>query len=645
MNTGKNLNKFHLRKSGYQFKSLIYIALFFSVLFVSCNSDNITRNSYYTFTEEMMGRYFMNRPDSFSEFRKLLDTTEVMGLLNAYGHYTCFAPTNEAMHAFYASRGRTSLEDFSADTLKKIAYDHIIKDEELGTETFLEGRLPYLTMSKRYISVTFSGFQTGDHTIRVNKTSPILKPDVIVHNGVVHVIGEVLKPTEKTLVEAINDDPKFRLFSEALLATHLDEKLNLIEDESYSYTYWNNYYDDVPRERLGTTIYVPEFKKYGYTALMESDSTYEAHGIQNLEDMKAYAKMVYDAVFPEDAGVEDITDPRNSLNKFVAYHLINKQIGRTKFIIDYYNTSNTIQTYDMYEYVEMMCPKTLMEVRTLRNSNRTNVFNYNSSTGEFITLTDDYDNDALNGVYHEIDGILQYDLNVASEVSSKRLRLDLASFFPELTNNNMRGIGDGVNNRSRFILPHGYVDRLEFSEQTVFFYYCYDSRLIDFQGDEIFLLEGLYEFTITTPIIPKGTYEVRMCYHSNGNRGAVQMYWDGVPTGIPLDLNILATNPSIGYQLPGSDSADPNGYENDKTMRNRGYMKGPSSYKSDGGFYSNATVNVRLSSNVLRRILGIYTFNEVKEHKFHIKASRTGQFQMDYLEFVPVEAIEGEGID
>lgn len=632
----------------FQNRNVVWISVLLAgvLVFNSCDSDDISGDSFYTFTEEMMGEYFEKRPEKFSEFFKLLDTTKTIGLLKAYGDYTCFAPNNEAMLAFYEKTGRTSLEEFPYDTLQKIAYDHLIKDYEVTSEAFLEGRLPYLTMSKRYVSITYAGFVTGDFTIKVNRTSPLIEPDIDVHNGVIHEIGEVLKPTDRTLVETINDDPKFTLFAEALLATKLDEKLNLIEDESYNYTYWNNFYDHVPRERLGTTIYVPEFKKYGYTALLESDSTFLLNGIENLDDLKAYAKEVYDAVYPEDAGITDITDPKNSLNRFMAYHLINKQLGYTKFIIDYDNTYHSIKTYDMYEYIETMCPKTLMEVRTLRSLNRTNVFNYNSSTGDYISIVEsNYDNDALNGVYHEIDGILQYDLSVASEVSSKRLRVDLAAFFPEITNNNMRGIGDGVNDRRRYIIPHGYVDRLEFSEQTTFFYYCNDTRLADFQGDEMFLLEGLYEFTITTPIIPKGTYEIRMCYQPNGNRGAVQMYWDGKPTGIPLDINITANDPQIGYILPGEDINDPNGFENDKMMRNRGYMKGPASYRSDGGFYSNSTTNARLSSNVLRKILGIYTFNEVEEHKFRIKASRTGQFQIDFLEFVPVEYIEQEGID
>jgi uncharacterized surface protein with fasciclin (FAS1) repeats len=105
-----------------------------------------------TFSTEMMGEYVANRTEDFSEFKKLLEVTEVMGLLNAYGEYTLFAPTNEAMYAFYADQGKSSLDDFSTDTLKKIAYDHIIKGYIVKTENFVDGLMPFLTMSDRFIA-------------------------------------------------------------------------------------------------------------------------------------------------------------------------------------------------------------------------------------------------------------------------------------------------------------------------------------------------------------------------------------------------------------------------------------------------------------------------------------------------------------
>jgi hypothetical protein len=154
----------------------------------------------------------------------------------------------------------------------------------------------------------------------------------------------------------------------------------------------------------------------------------------------------------------------------------------------------------------------------------------------------------------------------------------------------------------------------------------------------------MYDFTMETPPIPAGTYEVRFSYQPTGGRGAAQLYWDGVPCGIPLDLRILANDPLIGYVEPGTDAEDPSGFENDKMMRNRGYMKGPNTYLDVLGVWYGKKI-ARQSSQSLRRILGTYTFTKSATHLFSVKAVREGQFMMDFLEFVPVEMIENEGID
>ena len=263
----------------------VAITLFFMAALVSsCDSDDVG-DSYYTFTEEMMGSYFEERPEEFSEFVRMLDTTNVLGLLNAYGDYTCFAPNNEAVAAFYASKGRSTLEEFPYDTIVKIVYDHIIKDTEVKVEDFIEGRLPYLTMSNRYVSVSFANYANDTAIITVNKFASILYKDKTVHNGVIHTISEVLKPTDKTLVEALSEDDRYNLFSEALIETGLYNQLALIRDESYDVDALD---EGILNKDIGEVY--PEFKKYGYTALVESDETYAAAGITNLESMANYAK-------------------------------------------------------------------------------------------------------------------------------------------------------------------------------------------------------------------------------------------------------------------------------------------------------------------------------------------------------------------
>ncbi|HNZ69322.1 MAG: fasciclin domain-containing protein [Prolixibacteraceae bacterium] len=637
-----------------QGKGLTWSAIVLAVLFLlpACNSDDVGDN-FYTFTGETVGQYIKNRPETYSEFAHILDTTGVMGLMNAYGDYTCFLPDNEAVIRFYKSKGKTSIKDFSLDVLKKIAYDHIIKDFTIATEDFIEGFLTKQTMSGRYVDIGISSDETG-LVYTVNTTSKITEKDIEAHNGIIHVISEVLSPTENTLVEVISADQDFSLFFEALQATGLDKNISLIKDEDYVPDP-----DYVTRENTGVVynyarVRVPRERKYGFTALMESNETFKKNGINNLDDLKAYAKQAYDKLYPQDASISDITNRNNSLNRFVAYHLINKKLPMRLFIEKYDNTgmnyestgeTHSVKVVDMFEYLETLCPNTLIEVRTLRTTNEYNIFNMIPESGKAIRLTANFDNDALNGVYHEIDNILVYTAEVERMLSTKRLRMDVASFFPEFVNNNIRignsRVGGGLYSE-RYYLPNGFVDRIKASASTEVHYFNADDRFMDYQGDELFL-SGLYDFDITTIPIPPGTYEVRFGYQPTGLRGVAQLYWDGIPTGIPLDLRTLANDPDIGYQYPGTDTRDPEGFENDKAMRNRGYMKGPASYTVIAEWWYTGA-SARMSEDVLRRILGIYTFNEWSTHTFSVKAVKSGEFMFDYLEFVPLEVLEYEDI-
>lgn len=651
-----NRIQFSNRKSSYTKSNQRYILMrlwsvipvLIVMLFFACDSDDVGE-FIYTEKGETTGDYISNRPELYSEFSQMLEITGVMGLLNAYGKYTCFLPDNDAMFKLYETKGKSSMEEFQVDSLKKIVYDHIIKDFIITSDEFVDGFLPNLTMSGRFIKISYE-IAEGSIVYKVNSTSTIKQKDIIVHNGVIHALGEALSPTENTLVEAIASDAKFSLFFEAMLETGLNELLEPIQDENY--LPGNLIERDGIINGIGGIYHVPKERKYGFTALMESNATFADHGMNSLEDLKSYAKQVYDNIYPEDAGITDPKDTKNSLNRFIAYHLINKKLSSQLFIEKYDNTgqfyetrgeTHSIKTQDMFEYIETMCPNTLLEVRTLRATNEYNIFNMIEETGEAIRLTDDFDNDAVNGAYHEIDNILIYSTEVDRLLSSKRLRLDAASFFPELTNNNIRVGHATVDYPSeQWLLPQGYIERVKTSSTTSFQYINADDRFCDYQGDEVFL-SGMYDFEITTPPIPAGTYEVRFGYQPTGNRGAAQLYWDGVPTGIPLDLRLLADNPKIGYELPGSDPADPDGYENDKMMRNRGYMKAPASFKViNTAWYSGSSA--RMSPSALRRILGIFTFTEPGHHTFSVKAVRGGEFMFDYLEFVPLEVLEYEDV-
>lgn len=623
--------------------------LLFSVLaagcFTACNSDDIGGN-LYTFTDQTMGQYFeRDSTKTMTEFRRLLDTTDIMGLLKTYGEFTCFAPTDSAMRAFYVENNKTGLWDYSMDSLQLMAFDHLINGTILTNSQFIKGNQGPVSMSDRYFKISFDSIGNGT---RVNDSSLIIKKDITVHNGVIHKINKVLNPTREGIAALIAKDKKFSIFYDALNATGLIDSMRLVKDDSYD----PNKYDVAvltPKSR-GDWYYseYPSGRKYGYTVFMESNATMQAHDIRSLEMLKLYAKSIYDEVYPEDAGITDLTNRKNSLNRFIAYHMVDKQLNLSK-IIDAYDTDHMIKTRDMYEYIETMCPNTLIEVTKERATNRTNLLNIHVSSEDNLTkvvqITNYNDKTAVNGVYHEINDMLVYNFDVANMMSTKRLRFEAASFFPELTNNNLRGRGNTLPNL-QFKLPRGYIDRIKCSEQTSVNYLTPYYRYQDYEGDELFLSSNagkLYDFSIVTPPVPAGTYEVRFGYLTNGKRGVAQLYFDGVPAGVPLNLNNAATASSIGYVAPGQDPDDPYGFQNDKMMRNRGFMKGPACFKvpTTGWSYGE---NARMSPQLLRRIMGTYTFKAAGNHILMVKGLSGGEFMMDYLDFVPTSVLETEDI-
>jgi hypothetical protein len=590
-----------------------------------------------------MGQYLAS-DTSFSEFTKLIERTKIIGLLNSYGSYTCFAPDNQAMHAYYKLKGKNSLDDFTADTLQQIAYDHIINGAVVMGVDLVKGVLPSLSMSDRSILISFK-----DTSTYVNKDSRIYKKDIIVHNGVIHCIEKNLDPVRDGISLVISKDTTFRMFYAALEATGLVDSLLKTVDDKYSLTAQQIVeLEEAVKTTVASERHAPTTRKYGYTVLMESDKTLRENGIVDLNTMKQYAKSVYDEVYPEDAGIDDITNRKNSLNRFIAYHLIDKRLSSSKFI-NAYHTAHMSGVVDMYEYIETLCPNSLIEVKFDRLSQTGNRFNTSMETGKYIGLvTSNSDNQTDNGFYHELNGMLTYNADLVNDLSSKRLRFDIASIFPELTNNNMRGRpSDNAANLYRNAIPKGYLDKLTCTDQTVVCYSNAHDLLMNFEGDEVFLTvknDKLYDFTFTTPPVPKGTYELRFGYQSNGKRGVAQFYVDGIPTGVPVNLNTLGSNAQIGYVVPGLESDDPLGLQNDKMMRNRGYMKGPNSFKAVvPSWYPGASA--RMNGSNLRKILGIYTFSKDGTHRIMVRGLSSGQFQIDFLEFVPTNILENEDIN
>src|SRR5262245_60173648 len=115
----------------------ILLGLLMSIVVFQCDDPDIDRN---TTEEVVITGYFENNPNEFSEFMKILQLSGNSGFLGAYGTYTCFAPTNEAVQLYLQAKGLSSVDQIEVSEMKKLVRFHVIQDT-LSTTSFTDGKL------------------------------------------------------------------------------------------------------------------------------------------------------------------------------------------------------------------------------------------------------------------------------------------------------------------------------------------------------------------------------------------------------------------------------------------------------------------------------------------------------------------------
>lgn len=639
--------------------NLIFTLIFFilGAGWTSCvfDSDKFDEGAYYTFTGETVSSYLEKNQDLFSEFCAILDTTGIVDLLSTYGTFTCFVPTNEALKAYYQDSGKVSYRDFDMQVLKDMVYYQIIDSKVYTSMDFPEGRIvDDKNMKGRFIEISFADLDSTN-MIRVNTNAYIVRKDQKVHNGVVHAINSVLVASNYMLPEKIKDKPEFSLFAEALYETHMSDSLLKYKDEQYKKKTVVN--------SNGTALKVPDSRFYYYTALVESDEVYHRYGIENLEDLIAYAKNVYDKVFPEDADITDLTDRRNSLNRFVSYHLFDYWCDYSSLVVNakgqrYYTGSST----NMVNYIKTMMAYTRIEDgqvlvggNALLESSFTEsmeiVLNQKSDGSNVPLKGASYTESCVNGRFWELDDLLVYDKDVENDVLNKRLRIDVFSMMPELMNNDIR-----YGKTPKMCIPNGYIKGLTYNDDETKFQIGVPDGGTQFMGDQAYVV-GFYDFTHVIPAVPSNTWELRVSYKPRSDINCIaQLYVDGMPNGIPVDLSVPrdgSYNPAIGWiaDLSEDDAASvANNISIDKDMRNLGWMKGPMSMSNGGKCSvqgSNHTHTARCDVGSIRKVVGRYSWQPEDVHTFRIKAVYTAKpsadyFSYDFVEFVPVAMVADE---
>ncbi len=660
-------------------KSIALAAI--AIMALSGCKEYIDEGARYTFTGHTIASFLEENEDIYSSFIDILKRGDRLNLMKAYGQYTCFAPTNEAIARYLYEQdsiyraslvddnpndivwtGVTSpeLSELSDSMCKVISQTHLLPEVYLTTD--MEGDIiPTMNMNDRYLSLSYDVDENNLNVLLINGTGEIIAKDEEVENGVVHTIASVLTPSTNTVPAQMLEHDYFHIFGEALEMTGYDEQLQLYKDESYTEGDLKaiGIYKDSP------LCPYPENRYFGFTAFIETDQVFHESGIYNFDDLVEKCKEWYPNADPS----APFTSKENPVNQFVGYHLLDRKLPYSRLVCykinphANFNSEKDLVNYsDRSEYYETMNNRLMKVTMPRSNSNlqTTILINYTRDIDAGVedymnvkvyepnefrdvdTLYADFTAEALNGTIHAIDKILLYNEDVmAGRVLNSIIRIDAASLCSELTNNNIRWHYFTHSSDGEVYIPHTYCKNMKvYTEETRQYYLSPHTNWSDYQGDEMMTL-STFDFAYKLPPVPAGTYEIRMGYSANTKRHIVQFYIDGEVAGIPVNLCLLGNSPTINWIADAS--TEDNGIANDKEMKNRGYLKGSTIVRA-----YNETTLARDDNSTLRKVITTKYLSE-GEHWIRFKNVNpnddgTAQFMHDYFELVPVTFLRNENL-
>lgn len=556
--------------------------------------------------------------------------------------------------------------------------------------------LPLSNMNERKLTVNYGTVNKDSIYINGTCAMSLKNRDIPAINGYIHGMINVIAPSNETLGDVLagfidSGEGGFVVSAKLIQACGLLDTLSKVKDEVYEDLYRTAQIVDkvsgVPTE--GKPSYTPEHRKYGFTLFAETDDFWRS-ALQKepseitLADIRAYIRE--HNLCPGAVDDENYKSIDNALNQFVTYHILPMRLPKNKLTIHFtekgwYWAIPTAYTIPVWEIYTTMGKRRLIKIyeagpsgpdgfylNRFPNLDNRRKGNYKETgcdpdkEGIHLDIPEDMGSLSLvNAIIYPINKVLAYDNDTRDNFARSRLRFDITSIFPEFMNNDLRPDFVGTDKTQRIYIPrkdeYPYLENLTIGEESMFNYLSGRGRSwANYQGDELNVI-GQYELTFRLPPVPRRTtYEIRYLVGAGSSaRSMCQVYFGTDPQnlraqGIPLDLRMggkyrhLPSSaggdlPSIvGWLQDHDDLQDDEDAiaENEKKMRNNGFMKGPAYYN----LLTNRSWTARDCEYTTRRIIVTETLDPDKVYYLKFKNvldDATKQFYMDFIEFCPKE--------
>lgn len=583
--------RFNLNSRSYVFLALILVISVIS----ACKKQEYT----LTTTDDVnITGYLEKYPDQFSLMSEIIERAGSRGYLSAYGNYTLFTPTNEAVKTWLQTLGKASVSDLSAAELKDVINYHLVMDT-LNTKNFSDGKLQQLPLYGQYITTGVKNINNVS-TYVLNGEAKVIQSNIRVGNGVLQIIDHVLQPQSKTLAQLFDEEPyrtKYSIFRQALIAT--------------------GFYDSLNVQPANATDVTRKFQ----TVFAESD---EALSVK-------YGS--YEALYDDLSG-KTLKDPKNhsdSLWLYVAYH-----IGTgANYLADIVSTSS----------LTTLAPSEVITTKYAGQRVLLNEVDFNGKTEPGVELNrENSDITASNGVLHDATEYFKIKVRIPTPLYWD-MELDGLSQNPKHPNYGVKNIDMQTNGASTFPGAYNPEDPTKINSLYQFlnpsnrWYSKMDMISLSISGPTGNKARSFWH-EFRTPLLVKGLYKVWVCY-AQLDRATNQLQWvmnPGTPNEQVL-TNIMYSGLSL--TASGKSLTDPN---SDNLMETEGYKRYMATTSETAINDKGEVVKGDVAPNsavMVGRLLGIANIKSTDRQWIRIRGlgGMTGSniIGVDMLHFIPID--------
>ncbi len=518
----------------------ILLSLLMAAGIQSC-TEEIDTSDRYTFIEETLASY-LEKHEDYSEYYRILgevpvssrSQSTVLQLISARGHYTVFAPTNEAIQEYLDTLQRKGIieeatwESFTPadlDSIQKVIVYNSIIDSGDGDAYYFSAfpapgeEFPESNMNDRKLIINqdkyFNTFingkaQAADTTVVDGAMIDENNRDIPALNGILHQVHSVVAPSNETMTEVLENIVKLgddmTGMANLVMACGLDTLLNKVYDEVYEQKYQTNASDG----STGTAA-LPERLKYGYTIFAETDAFWqETLGVDPKElsrgEMAERVQewVVTQGLYPNAVNDKNYSNPKNVLNQFVTYHILPARIPVNMLVIhsnetdyDFAAGENAVLGIPVWEFHTTIGERRLLKIYESKESNGIYINRFpnlnNERDGDYHENSCDPDKegfliktgemrDVLNGYIYPIErtgaagpAALAYTPETRLNFQKYRIRFDVTALFPEFLNNDLKMTPSPVTqSQKNWGFPtdndYKYLENLSIMEGTKFHY-------------------------------------------------------------------------------------------------------------------------------------------------------------------------------